>query len=173
MGRRVELVGRERELGALIDRLDRAAAGEGGLLLVAGEAGVGKTCLVEAVLADCAALVLRGLVSDRGRTPYAPIVAVLREYDRLAPGVLAGSGRLAGHLAVLVPELGPAPRTPDRLGLAEALCEAFVRISARQPAVVFLDDVQWGDEATLDLLPLLAAAAGDRPLLFLAAYRSD
>lgn len=170
----IELIGRERELRVLSDRLDHTAAGEGGLFLVAGEAGVGKTSLAETALIDCALLVLRGAVSDQARTPYAPIVTALRAYDRIAPGALAGSGRFASHLSVLLPELDPAPPgIVDQLLLAEALRDAFAGIAGRQPAVVFLDDLHWGDEATLDLLPSLAASAEGRPLLFLAAYRSD
>jgi DNA-binding NarL/FixJ family response regulator len=168
-----ELIGRERERRVLSDRLDRAAAGEGGLLLVAGEAGVGKTSLAEAAVTDCALLVLRGVVSDQGRTPYAPIVTALRAYDRIAPSALGGSGQLSSHLSVLLPELGSAPGMVDHLALAEALREAFVGMADRQPTVVFFDDLHWGDEATLELLPSLAASAEDRPLLFLAAYRSD
>jgi ATP/maltotriose-dependent transcriptional regulator MalT len=167
------LIGRERELQVLGDRLGRAAAGEGGLVLVAGEAGVGKTSLAEAAVTECALLVLRGVVSDRGMTPYAPIVTVLRAYDRIAPGALSGSGHLSSHLAALLPELGPAPGIVDGLALAAALRDAFAGMAGRQPTVVFLDDLHWGDEATLELLPSLAESVEDRPLLFLAAYQSD
>lgn len=167
------LIGRERELQVLSDRLDRTAAGAGGLVLVAGEAGVGKTSLAQAAVDDRALLLLRGVVSGQERTPYAPIVTALRAYDRMAPGALSGSGHLSSHLAALLPELGPAPGTVDRLALAAALRDAFAGIAGRQPAVVFLDDLHTGDEATLELLPSLAEAVEDRPLLFLAVYQSD
>jgi predicted ATPase len=168
-----ELVGRELERRVLSERFDRVRAGEGGLLLVAGEAGVGKTSLAAAALAVSELLVLRGVVGDQGRTPYGPIVTALRAYDRIAPGALGGSGQLASHLSVLLPELGVAPTTVDHLALAEALHEAFAEMAGRRPTVVFLDDLHWGDEATLELLPSLAAVVEDRPLLFLATYRSD
>jgi DNA-binding SARP family transcriptional activator len=167
-----ELIGRGRERGVLDDRLDRAVAGEGGLLLLAGEAGVGKTSLARAALGASAALVLPGAGSEQGRAPYAPVIAALRAYDRIAPGALGDSGRLTSHLAVLLPELGPAPVILDHLALAEALREAFAGIAGREPTVVFLDDLQWGDEATLELLPSLAASAEGLPLLILAVYRS-
>src|SRR5262249_5323992 len=98
---------------------------------------------------------------------------VLRAYDRIAPGALSASGHLSSHLAALLPELGPAPAVVDRLALAAALRDAFVGMAGRQPTAVFLDDLHSGDEATLELLPSLAEAAEDRPLLFLAAYQSD
>lgn len=173
MAENADLIGRERERGILDDRLGRAAAGEGGLLLLAGEAGVGKTSLAEAALGSCPLLVLRGAGSEQGRAPYAPIIAALREYDRMVPGTLGESSRLASHLAVLLPELGPAPVVVDHLTLVEALRGAFAGIAGGQPTVVFLDDIQWGDEATLELLPSLAASVEGRPLLFLAVYRSD
>ena len=168
-----DLIGRERERRVVGDRLDRAAAREGGLLLLAGEAGVGKTSLAEAALAACALLVLRGFASEQGRTPYAPIITALRAYERVVPGALGGSGRLSAHLSVLLPELGPAPEVVDLLALTEALGGAFAGMAARQPTVVLLDDLQWSDDATLELLPSLAASVEDRPLLFLAVYRSD
>ena len=59
------------------------------------------------------------------------------------------------------------------LALVEALRGAVAGIADRQPTVVFLDDVQWADEATLELLPALAVSVEGRPLLFLAVYRSD
>jgi DNA-binding NarL/FixJ family response regulator len=168
-----KLIGRERERRVLDDRLDRAADGEGGLLLLAGEAGVGKTSLAEAALGARTLRLLRSVSNEQGKTPYEPIITALRVYERLASGALGESGRLATHLAVLLPELGPAPEVVDPLALAEALRVAFAEIASREPTVVFLDDLQWGDDATLELLPSLAASVEDRPLLFLAIYRSD
>src|SRR5262249_57897558 len=109
MGASPELIGRERELHVLSDRLDRAAVGEGGLVLVAGEAGAGKTSLAEAAVTACALLLLRGVISDRGGAPYAPIVQALRGYDPNVPGALGGCGcpssplyRLFAHPAPVV-----------------------------------------------------------------------
>ena len=137
-----ELVGREPEWRALGERFDRARAGGGGLLLVAGEAGVGKTSLVAASL-DCSQLaVLRGIAGDRAKTPYGPIVMALRAYERTAPGALGGSGQLASQLSLLLPELGVPPTTVDQAALAEALRGAFVEVAGRRPTAVFLDDLQ-------------------------------
>src|SRR5262245_3435176 len=96
-----ELIGRERERRVLDDRLDRAARGEGGCFLLTGEAGVGKTSLAEAALNAQPLLLLQGAADEQGRAPYAPIITALRAYERVAPGVLGGSGRLSAPVAVL------------------------------------------------------------------------
>jgi DNA-binding CsgD family transcriptional regulator/tetratricopeptide (TPR) repeat protein len=167
------MIGRERELEELGKILFRTGKGEGGLLLLVGEAGVGKTRLAEAAIAaeplDC----LRGVAAERGAPPYAPLAAVLRQYLHRDPAALLGPQPLVAHLHALLPELGQAPSATDRETLFEALRRAFETISARQATVVFLDDLQWADAATLELLPSLAEAAEEWPLLVLGAYRSE
>ena len=167
------MVGRERELEKLTAFSAAAGEGEGALLLLAGEAGVGKTRLAQAAIAAGNLACLRGVAAERGSSPYAPITAVLREYLRREPDGLSGSAPLAVHLRALLPELGPAPDGTDRETLIEAVRSAFEAIAARQATVVFLDDLHWADAATLELLPSLAEAVEEWPLLVLAAYRSE
>jgi DNA-binding CsgD family transcriptional regulator len=168
----VELVGRQAERERLGNALDRALAGTGALVLVAGEAGVGKTRLAEEIARDAKAPVLWGRTSHAAGTPYAPIVAALRAYLRSSPDGLDDCGSLSSHLALILPELGdPAPAS-DRATLFEAVHCAFERIG-REPHVLVLDDLQWSDEATLDLLAALAEPLTRLPLLVVAAYRSD
>lgn len=71
------------------------------------------------------------------------------------------------------PELGPATRNGDPATLFEAIRRALATIAARQPTAIFLDDLQWADDATLEMLPALARTLPEQPLLILAAYRSD
>jgi predicted ATPase/DNA-binding CsgD family transcriptional regulator len=166
------LIGRDRELGQLAELLAAAAAGEGRLVLLAGEAGAGKTRLAEAAIADGTLTPVRGAAAVRGATPYGPLVAVLR--DALRRGMRGfTSGPLSVHLGTILPELEPPAEPCDRATLFEALAQAFALIAEERPTVVFLDDLQWGDAATFELLPSLAAAAEQWPLLFLGAYRSD
>jgi DNA-binding CsgD family transcriptional regulator len=167
------VIARERELERLGEVLSRTAAGNGGLLLLAGEAGVGKTRLAEASVAAGSLTCLRGVAAEQGASPYAPIAAVLRRYVGRDPGGLSREDPLLAHLGVLLPELGPAPGAADRETLFEAVRGAFAAISEREPTVVFLDDLQWADAATLELLPSLAEAAEEWPLLVLGAYRSE
>jgi DNA-binding CsgD family transcriptional regulator/tetratricopeptide (TPR) repeat protein len=167
------VIGRERELAELGEILSRTAGGEGGLLLLAGEAGTGKTRLAEAAVAAGSLACLRGVAAEQGAAPYAPIVTVLRQYVRRVPDGLPRTDGLFAHLGVLLPELGPMPSVTDRETLFEAVRGVFETISAREATVVFLDDLQWADAATLELLPSLAEAAEAWPLLVLGAYRSE
>jgi DNA-binding CsgD family transcriptional regulator len=167
------VIGRERELGELAAVLARTREGRGSLVLLAGEAGVGKTRLAEAAIAGAKLPVLRGVAPEQGASPYAPVAAVLRHHLRDHPDRPLDAHPLAAHLAVLLPELGSPPQATDRETLFEAVRDAFARISAYAPTVVFLDDLQWADSATLELLPSLAEAAEEWPLLVLGAYRSE
>ena len=166
------LVGRGRELTALAAALTAMHAGRGDVLLLAGEAGVGKTRLVDEALAAAGLPVLRGEAGIEAPVPYGPVIAALRAGLRDAPHLLGG-GALTGYLARLLPELGGPAAESDRATLFEALRWAFATIARRAPTAVFLDDLHWADNATLELLPALAGALEREPLLVIGAYRSD
>jgi predicted ATPase len=123
-----ELIGREREQAALTEAITAAASGAGGVILVAGEAGVGKTRVIRAVLAASGLRVLAGSTGPGGTSPYAPVVAALRSYVRAVPDGLREAGPLAAHLALLLPELGSPPPQSDLPTLVEALRSALVAI---------------------------------------------
>jgi hypothetical protein len=167
-----EFIGRERECAQLALPVAEALAGQGSLVLLAGEAGVGKTTLVRRVLAGSDLTVLEGFATAGGASPFGPLVEALRAYLRSADGPLI-EGPLAAHLALLLPELGPAAAEGDPATLFEAIRLAVATIAARHPTALFLDDLQWADDATLELLPALARTLPEQPLLMLAAYRSD
>ena len=166
------LIGRGAESERLAALLARAHAGAGAVVLLSGDAGVGKTRLTAELArhAGTRALVL-GATATQGRTaPYGPLVAVLRGYTHARPGGLDDCGPLRAHLARILPELGAPAADADRATLFEAIRCALARIG---PALVVLDDLQWSDEATLEVLAALAAPLADMPLLVVGAYRSD
>ncbi|HEX6715299.1 MAG TPA: ATP-binding protein, partial [Thermoleophilaceae bacterium] len=162
------LVGRRQERERLAHALARATAGEGSLVLVGGEAGVGKTSLVESLAPASGVRVLRGASAHGATAPYGPIVAALRSHLRSEPGALGDCGPLLGHLAVLMPELGRPAATTDRATLFEALRSAISHLASDQPLLLALDDLHWSDAATLDLLAGLAESLGELPVLVVA-----
>ena len=166
------LVGRDAECAALRRAIEaatgpRAGAGAAGrpvVILVAGDAGAGKTTLADRVLAQAGVPLLRGRAAEWAGTAYDALARALR------PAVRAGHPE-RGVLAQVMPELGAPPPAPDPGALAAAVCSVL----EPGPAVLFLDDLQWADEATLSLLPPLADAAADRgsPVAVVGCYRSD
>ncbi|HZU04683.1 MAG TPA: AAA family ATPase [Chloroflexota bacterium] len=179
------LAGRATELAALKVHLERALAGEGRLLLLAGEAGVGKTRLAQELLAaaaQAAAVVLEGACYPIGTSqPFAPFVAALRSALRAGPQPPV-SPLWWEILQPLLPELAPgqSPGTRSARSLhrgAGSQCEAFYQVlcALARPAglVLLLEDLHWADRASLELLHYLARGLRDKPLLLLATYRDD
>ena len=173
MATRSALVGRKAERERLREALEQAELGTGSLLLLAGEAGVGKTRLAEELAEASGGLVLWGRASQSAAAPYGPIVASLRSYLRSNPDGLADYGPLRPQLALILPELGDPAPAGDRATLFEAVRSAFEHLAREERVLVVLDDLQWSDEATLELLPALAEPLNELPLLIVAAYRSD
>ena len=164
------LIGRETERASLEAHVEAALEGRGALVLLAGEAGVGKTRFAEQALGSPEAVFVRGVA--RPPTPaYGPIVQALREFARSHD--LSLDGPLRSHLALLLPELGEATAEGDRATLFEAIRLALMAAVEARPGLILLDDLQWSDDATLELLAALAPALQDVPLLIVAAYRSD
>jgi DNA-binding NarL/FixJ family response regulator len=142
------------------------------LLLVSGDAGAGKTTLVESILMTVDAQVLRGGTHGGGE-PYAPLMdALLGHLRHLDPStqerVLADPA-----LSLVLPGPGLAPPADVPQDVARAIRGAFERLAQDRPAVVFLDDLQWADAATLAVLAGWTTPLTGVALLVLGAYRSD
>lgn len=160
------LTGRETELGELGARLELARRGAGGAVVIEGEAGVGKTRLADAFLARASAEnveVFRGRPFERELgAPLEPVLTALASLTSTA-----ASETVARTSAWL----------PDR----PALVDAHQRITgqlvqaARSAggAVLFIDDLQWADAATLDFLAYAAKRAGSEPLLIVIGLRRE
>ncbi len=178
-----DLVGREPQLGQLVEALSRAHAGLPGTVLLPGEAGVGKTRLLREFLAVArqrGATAVSGACMEvsAGDLPFVPFRGVLREMVRGRPEhecerLLGATWR---DLHVLLPELAPAQAsgeargTPHAFDVMAAVVEALTRES---PLVLAIDDAQWADQSTLQLLRYLHPADSRRPLLLVVAYRSE
>ncbi|MGW6831502.1 helix-turn-helix transcriptional regulator [Streptomyces massasporeus] len=176
-------VGRAEELGTLHDALARAREGEPQALLVGGEAGVGKTRLVEefaAAARDRGAVVALGGCVEIGADglPFAPFSTALRALRRELPGELAAAA--AGQeeeLARLLPELGESRAgRHDEDGMArlfELTARLLERVTAEHTVVLALEDLHWADASTRHLLSYLLRTLRTGRLVVLATYRSD
>ncbi len=171
-------VGREAELEALAEAWRDAERGHARLALVTGEAGIGKTRLVEELRAWCEG---RGAVVAEARSypaegglAFAPVVAWLRapplaaRRERLDPGRLAELGRL-------LPELGPPPAQLPEREQRQRLFDAAARalLAGGAPLLLVADDLQWADRESLQFVHYLLRSAAGAPLLLAATARRE
>jgi DNA-binding CsgD family transcriptional regulator/tetratricopeptide (TPR) repeat protein len=180
-------VGRGGELAALVAALESAVQGEPTVVLVGGEAGVGKTRLVEEAAERArsdGARVLTGSCIELGGEglPLSPVVDALRTLTRVMdPDELdrfLGPARL--DLARLLPELDPeAASSPAAAGesggarLLELVFGVIQRLSADRPLMLVIEDLQWADRSTLDLVSLLVRGMRAMHVLLVLTFRSD
>jgi tetratricopeptide (TPR) repeat protein len=179
-------VGRIEELQVLEAALGRATNSEPAVVLVGGEAGVGKTRLVAELTARCATDGTRVLsggcvpIGD-GALPYAPIVEGLRALvGDLGAGAVRGLvGPSWPELARLLPALG-VPQAgggpPDQAAQArlfELLLGMLARLSQQMPVTLVVEDLHWADRSTRDLLAFLVRNLRRERLLVVVSYRSD
>jgi predicted ATPase/DNA-binding CsgD family transcriptional regulator len=180
-------VGREAELAALIADLKAAAAGSGGVVLVAGESGIGKTRLAEELAAEATergAHVLWGRCWEgEGAPAFWPWVQIVRGYVKAAdPAALRRDmGAGAADIAQIVPTIreclpglpAPPPVEPEaaRFRLFDSLA-GFLRAAAvRRPLLLVLDDLHWADAPSLALLRFVGRELEDTGLLVVGIYR--
>ncbi|MPY96254.1 MAG: AAA family ATPase, partial [Acidimicrobiia bacterium] len=180
-------VGRDEEVARLHAAADRADTGRAQVVLVRGDAGIGKSRLVTESLArlGAGARQLRGFCVDGGdqAMPLLPLVTVLRQVPKLAGrdrarDLLRGLPPLARSLGLGEDgEGGSAPPPPlvAPAGAGEPLygtvLDLVIELSADNLLVLVVEDVHWADPATLALLSFLARAAEDERLLLVATYR--
>ncbi|NGO81618.1 AAA family ATPase, partial [Streptomyces sp. YC504] len=178
------LIGREHPARVLRTEITRTAESHGGLLLVTGEPGIGKTTLVTEAAQEArelGALVLTGACWDSGSAPgYWPWVQIVRALRRWAtPEEVARAEEAAGGgLGVLLGEVraragaGPgAGDDPDAFALHDAVTSALVAVSQERPVLLVLDDLHWADPATLKLLEFAAGHAWFERLVLVGTYR--
>ncbi len=179
-------VGRRDEMASLAAPMQRAHGGSAAFALVGGEAGVGKTRLVEELAvqaSDAGFTVLVGHCIELGAEglPLAPLVDALRALARSTPAdelaELLGPARRG--LARLLPELDPdaaagLPADDVQAGqLLELVLGLIGRLGAARPVMIVLEDLHWADQSTLELLAFLVRSLRHARVLLIATYRSD
>src|SRR5690349_11142348 len=135
------LVGRDAELGRIAAAFAQARVGTGGLILLDGEAGVGKSSLAREAAEASEATVLSAAAVDGG-PPYGPITEALRTWTRPGRDSFPEEAPLRPHLALLLPELGDPAESSDKATIFEAVRCALDHISENGPLVLVLDDLQ-------------------------------
>ncbi len=170
------LIGREQPLRVLFDALDTVTEAAGSVVLVSGEAGIGKTRLLDefASRADDARVARGGCVEGVAYAPWTDAIwwllgtADLVDVDALPNGV-------RDQLARLIPHLGAAPAGEDggQHVLFEAIVELLAYVAAHTNLVLVVDDLQWIDPASRELLRYVAGNLRRAPILLVAAYRPE
>jgi class 3 adenylate cyclase len=180
------LVGRQEELSQLEDALLSANRGDGRFVLVAGEAGIGKTRLATELTRRARKLgcdVLWGSCSEVELSlPYLPFVEAIGNHldEQDLALVRADLGQMAAELAKLFPQLGDgapavAAGDPDqaKLRMFESVVTLLERSARERGLLLVLDDVHWADSSTRHLLDYVARRLVRSRVMLLATYRSD
>jgi DNA-binding winged helix-turn-helix (wHTH) protein len=170
-------VGREDELRRLESCFATASDGRRQLVFITGEAGIGKTALVDELVGrlDGAALVARGHCIEQhgGGEPYMPILDALAQLgagpdrERLAAAVRRQAPAWLGELSI--EPAGTTTSTPARM--LRELGMALAALAADEPVVLVLEDLHWSDHGTVDGLALLARRSEPARLLVVATVR--
>ena len=184
---RTPMVGRDREREELSAAMARAIEGRGGVVMIGGEPGIGKTRLCEELARDVRR---RGLPALLGRCydseavlPYQPFTEIVQSAIVAVPreALRSALGDAGGDVATIVPELHRAfddlppalqlPAEQERRHLFTAMRGFVERAAAQAPLLLILDDLHWADASTLLLLEHLAERAAAIPALIVGTYR--
>ena len=187
--RRAErFVGRAPQLDALLAAHLRAEAGTRQIVFITGEAGIGKTALVDEFLAAAAQdtrVLGGGCVEGYGGTePYYPVLEALGRLCREAGGeqVKAALVSIAPTWAILMPSYVPADILDSLLArtigagrerMMREICDLLQALARERPLLLVLDDLHWADFSTIDMLSALAQIEGSLRLMIVAIYRND
>jgi predicted ATPase len=182
--RELPLVGRDAELNRLRESMDEAWAGQGRVVAVIGEAGVGKTRLLAELATEAVArggrVLLGRCYEAEQMLPFASWVDALRA-GRLGADqeVLQSLGPLwRTELARLLPELGrpgqgPAQGPVDYRQLFESMVQLVRHLVLHQPVLLILEDLHWGDEMSLRLLSFVGRRLGKWPIVVAGTAREE
>jgi class 3 adenylate cyclase len=180
-------VGRDAEIAGLRAAADRAFSGTGGLMMLAGEPGIGKSRLAEEVGVYAR---LRGMevlwghcYENETGLPYIPFIEAVRAHvatrapDQLREELGDGAGdvaKLVSEIRQVLPDLpllAPGEQEQERYRLFESVSAFLVNAAAHQPIMLVLDDVHWADKPSLLLLQHLARRLSTSRLLIVGTYR--
>lgn len=188
----VPFVGRRAELAQLLSYAEKASQGHGCCVLLSGEAGVGKTRLIQEfsshVRSQFSCHVFDGRCGAIGKLPYHPLAEIAHEMmnryspeklKTFEPSLLSEVAKLVPEIRVSIPNLpSNPPLSPQQEhlrffeGIAKFLT-SFADTENRKPTILFLDDLHWADEASIDFLSFFLQRIKTQPLLIIGAYRVE
>jgi len=183
---RSHFVGRERELSELRDGLADATSGRGrlgGVFLISGEPGIGKTRLADELAVEAASRGMRvvwGRCWEGGGAPaYLPWVDVLRSLILHEPRNRERHSALAPEIAQLIPELSPETASPRlqsdpeqaRFRLFDAVATLLKQLARSVPLLIILDDLHEADHSSLELLKFVARGLTDSHIVIVGTHR--
>lgn len=181
------VIGRAGHLATLRLLVEQAKQGQRHVVLLSGEAGIGKSRLVveaKTYAATQSFLVLQGSCFPTDITyPYAPLLDLLRSLltSTSSSALIAAIKTLARDVFPLLPELVPHPTMPlahlepeqEKRRLFAILSTFFLHLATQSPVLFILEDIHWSDDTSLDFLHSFVRHALSRPILFLLTYRHD
>jgi DNA-binding SARP family transcriptional activator len=173
------LAGRETELALIHQAWREAQSGQGSLLLIEAEAGMGKTRLAQALEPEAGWVIIGRSYESSQALPYTPWIEALetaltdeRHLTDIAPFWLDQLGRLLPSLPLRRGVTTPVPAAGEVEQLFTAVFHLLQSLSQR-PLLLLLDDLQWADEASLRLLHYLTRRIGRLPILLIATFRAE
>ncbi len=182
----VPLIGRTTEIATLLSAIDEANARRSGAVLLSGDAGVGKTRLLDEIATGAherGFTVLAGHCSDFGDAglPYLPFTEIFGRLATDKPELVDELQRTFRPITRLLPtqrligaeQTAGADGVIDRGALFDAVLGALSQMATKAPVLLVIEDVHWADESTRDLLGYLLTRLADQRIAVVASYRSD
>jgi len=188
---RLPFVGRDAEVARLVEQFEAACSGQGRAIFISGEAGVGKTRLIQELISSVRqgrpVRVLRGRSDELQRlSGFRPLIEAIEdelllleptELQRIPTVCLSEVAELVPALRVRLRTLGlsvePASE-PGHTRRLQGLTQFFTELACDEhPLLLWLDDLHWADPSTLDFIEYFLPRLGTKPLLFLGSYRSE
>ena len=181
-------IGRSNDLTILHTLIDEAKNGNGQVLLVSGEAGIGKSRLVTEAktYATHSMCILQGNCFESDQSyPYAPVLDLLRTFfnTHALKDFLQSSGSIASEFIKLFPELdiglldmsvlSEGDPQQEKRRLFAALAQFFIYQATKQPVLLIIEDLHWADDSSLEFLLYLSRRCANQPMLMIFTYRDD